>query len=226
VACGSSEGEIKRDMLALDNKLKQKLAGLYLRFLPLRFGSVYIARGSRIRSDIYMGTGSRFTGSATIKGQGKLVVGKYCAIGDNVRIITSNHDVNYINMQYNLQRRIGVVMPASKADTVVIGNNVWIGDSAIILPGAEIGDGAVIGSGSVVTKKLDDFCIYAGNPARFIRCRFDEETLKEIKKLDWWNWDLQKIMEHKEIFSDTVSNKMGLIRRIARKSGGQLERQD
>jgi acetyltransferase-like isoleucine patch superfamily enzyme len=68
----------------------------------------------------------------------------------------------------------------------IIGNDVWIGERAMIKPGLTIGDGAVIGMGSVVTKDVGPYEIWAGNPARLIRKRFDEETIETLLKTKWW----------------------------------------
>jgi acetyltransferase-like isoleucine patch superfamily enzyme len=78
--------------------------------------------------------------------------------------------------------------PKTKGD-VIIGNDVWIGHEALILSGVKIGDGAVVGARAVVTKDVPAFSIVAGNPARIIRMRFDDETIKRLLRLQWWNWD-------------------------------------
>jgi len=78
-------------------------------------------------------------------------------IGHNVVIATLNHDFNPANR---------ISMTAKK---VVIGNNVWIGSSSVILPGVSIGDGSIIGAGSVVTKNVEKNILVAGNPAKIIK---------------------------------------------------------
>ena len=83
----------------------------------------------------------------------------------------------------------------------IIGNDVWIGDRALIKEGVVIGDGAVIGMGSVVTKNVPPYEIWAGNPARFIRKRFDEEIIKELLEMRWWDFD-----------EDTIQRKAEFIR--------------
>lgn len=70
-----------------------------------------------------------------------------------------------------------------------VGNDVWIGERATVLSGLTIGDGAVIGGGSVVTKDVGPYEIWAGNPARFIRKRFDDETISKLEKIQWWNFE-------------------------------------
>ena len=74
-----------------------------------------------------------------------------------------------------------------------IGNDVWIGNRVMIKAGVKIGDGAVIGMGSIVTKDIGPYEIWAGNPARLIRKRFDDETIDAFEKMKWWEWDDNRI---------------------------------
>jgi chloramphenicol O-acetyltransferase type B len=76
---------------------------------------------------------------------------------------------------------------------VVIGNDVWIGREALIMSGITIGDGAVIGARSVVTNDVEPYSIVAGNPARFIRKRFDQKTIERLIEVRWWDWPVEKI---------------------------------
>ncbi|WIY83082.1 CatB-related O-acetyltransferase [Propionimicrobium sp. PCR01-08-3] len=78
----------------------------------------------------------------------------------------------------------------------VIGNDVWIGRGAMILPGVTIGDGAVIGAGSVVTKDVGAYQIVAGNPARLIRTRFTDEETALLQTVAWWDWPVETITRH------------------------------
>jgi virginiamycin A acetyltransferase len=82
-----------------------------------------------------------------------------------------------------------------KGDTV-IGNDVWIGYDALIMPGVKIGNGAVIASRAVVTKDVPDYAIVGGNPATIIRKRFDDETIGRLLKIAWWEWSAEKITEN------------------------------
>ena len=74
-----------------------------------------------------------------------------------------------------------------------IGNDVWIGEGVKIKAGVTIGDGAVVGMGSIVTKDLEPYGIYAGNPAKLIRRRFDDDTIEQLIKLKWWEWSDETI---------------------------------
>ena len=73
-----------------------------------------------------------------------------------------------------------------KGDTV-IGNDVWIGQNATFLPGVHVGDGCIIGANAVVASNIPPYSVVAGNPARVIKKRFDDEMIKLLEKLEWWN---------------------------------------
>ena len=82
-----------------------------------------------------------------------------------------------------------------------IGNDVWIGNRVMIKAGVKIADGAVIGMGSIVTKDIGPYEIWAGNPARLIRKRFDDETIDAFEKMKWWEWNDNKIEEYADKFT-------------------------
>lgn len=79
-----------------------------------------------------------------------------------------------------------------KGDTV-IGNDVWIGQNATIMPGVHIGDGAIIGVNSTVASDVQPYSIVAGNPARFIRKRFDDELIELLERFAWWDKSIEEI---------------------------------
>ena len=81
-----------------------------------------------------------------------------------------------------------------KGDTVV-GNDVWIGQNVTILPGVHIGDGAIIGANSVVGRDVEPYTIVAGNPAKIIRKRFDDELIALLLKFKWWDRGIEKIQD-------------------------------
>lgn len=82
----------------------------------------------------------------------------------------------------------------NKGNTV-IGNDVWVGYEAVILSGVHIGDGAIIGTRAVVTKDIPPYTIVGGVPAREIRKRFDDETIKQLQQIRWWDWPYDKIQK-------------------------------
>jgi virginiamycin A acetyltransferase len=137
----------------------------------------------------------------------KLIIGKFCQIATGVRFIMngSNHAMEGIST-YPFKVFGGEwasrdpMRAVSKGDTVV-GNDVWLGNSVTIMQGKKIGDGAIIGTNSVVTKDVPAYTIVGGNPATEIRKRFDEETIKFLLELKWWDWPVAKITEHLDLIT-------------------------
>ena len=86
----------------------------------------------------------------------------------------------------------------NKGDTIV-GNDVWIGQNVTIMPGVHIGDGAVIGANSVVAKNVQPYTIVAGNPIKEIRKRFSNDEINILLEVEWWNWDIDKIINNLDI---------------------------
>ena len=83
----------------------------------------------------------------------------------------------------------------TKGDTV-IGNDVWIGHDATLMPGVQIGDGAIIATKSVVTKNVEPYTIVGGNPAKPIKKRFSEDIIARLLEMKWWDWDVEKITQN------------------------------
>lgn len=88
-----------------------------------------------------------------------------------------------------------------------IGNDVWLGRNAIILPGVKIGNGAIVGAGAIVTKDVPDYAIVVGNPARVIRKRFESEAIELFNTAQWWNWRPEKIEKYRDLFTDENVNR-------------------
>lgn len=134
----------------------------------------------------------------------KLVIGKFCAIARGVRFIMNgaNHKLSGLST-YPFQifgNGWERVMPESgelpyKGDTV-IGNDVWIGYEALIMPGVSIGNGAIVSSRSVVVADVPAYTVVGGNPARPIRTRFDADVVAALEALAWWDWPVEKISAH------------------------------
>ena len=110
-----------------------------------------------------------------IIGEGKLKIGDYFHSGENITIITSNHnydDKNVKSIPYSKER-------INK--DVIIKDFVWIGHGAIILPGVILGEGAVVGAGSLVTKDVPDYAVVGGNPAKILKYR-DKTNFLRLKR--------------------------------------------
>ena len=130
----------------------------------------------------------------------KLVIGKFCQIAAGVEFVMNgaNHQMNavstfpfYTLAGWDMKAPAPADMPL-KGDTI-IGNDVWIGQNATILPGVHIGDGAIIGANSVVGSDVEPYTIVAGNPAQFIRKRFDEELTNLMLEWRWWDKPVEEI---------------------------------
>ena len=130
----------------------------------------------------------------------KLIIGKFCQIAAGVEFVMNgaNHQMNAVTTFpfYTLEGwSMDPPAPADlplKGDTV-IGNDVWIGQNAVILPGVHIGDGAIIGANSVVGSDIAPYTVVAGNPAKPLRKRFDNELIGLLLEFRWWNRSIEEI---------------------------------
>ena len=120
-------------------------------------------------------------------------IGAFCSIARGCVIGGGAHPTNWVSTSpvfYNGKSVLKANFSNnkfSKYKKTVIGNDVWIGSNCLIKGGVSIGDGAIIGMGSVLTHDVPPYEIWAGNPARFIRKRFDDETIEKLSKTQWWN---------------------------------------
>ena len=130
----------------------------------------------------------------------KLIIGKFCQIAAGVEFVMNgaNHQMNAVSTfpfytleGWNMNPPMPFDLPL-KGDTV-IGNDVWIGQNAVILPGVHIGDGAIIGANSIVSSDVAPYTIMVGNPARILRKRFDDELIDLLLKLKWWDRSIEEI---------------------------------
>ncbi len=134
-------------------------------------------------------------------------IGKFCSIAPSVTIAPGLHDINmvsthpsFVQVSTPLPRVFAKENCITSFKKVVIGNDVWIGEKAIIMDGVVVGDGAVIGSGAVVVKNVDPYSIVGGVPAKHIKYRFDEETISVIQKSEWWNFTEDLLEEKAHLF--------------------------
>lgn len=131
----------------------------------------------------------------------RLIIGKFCALARGVRFLMNgaNHKLSGFSTypffvfgngwEYSEPARDDLPF---KGDTV-IGNDVWIGYEAVIMPGVKIGDGSIIGTRAVVTKDVAPYTIVAGNPAQQVKERFPSDIVSELLRIQWWNWPIDKI---------------------------------
>ncbi len=137
----------------------------------------------------------------------KLIIGKFCAIARGVKFIMNgaNHKISGIST-YPFQifgNGWEKVMPRPgdlpfKGDTIV-GNDVWMGYEALIMPGVTIGNGAIVSSRSVVVSDVAAYTIVGGNPAKPIRERFSPEAIASLEAIAWWHWPIERVTEHLDL---------------------------
>jgi virginiamycin A acetyltransferase len=142
----------------------------------------------------------------------KLIIGRYCSIASDVKFIMNggNHEIAPISTfpfgifgngweKVNEPENMASKYP-NKGNTV-IGNDVWLGYGATIMPGVKIGTGAIVASKAVVTKDVPDYAIVGGNPARIIRKRFADDVIQRLLKIAWWNWEAKTITAHLKLIN-------------------------
>ena len=145
----------------------------------------------------------------------KLVIGKFCQIAADVEFIMNgaNHKMNsvstfpfYILEHWN-QEQPPLSEMRTKGDTI-IGNDVWIGQNATILPGVRVGNGAIIGLNSVVGSNVEPYAIVVGNPAKAIRKRFDDELIDLLIRFKWWDKPVDEIQTLTSLLNDNDFNRV------------------
>jgi len=165
----------------------------------LEGGQVYSRTLRRIFKDYYdVDIGMYTHGSCFRPGQFDrfTTIGRYSSIGPDVKVLNRNHPLSFKGTHgffFNpgltyCDKELVEYIPVS------IGNDVWIGDGAVILPQVtKIGDGAVIGARTVVTKNVPPYAVVVGYPARIVRYRFPKEVIDELIALKWWEKDIEEL---------------------------------
>jgi len=135
-------------------------------------------------------------------------IGKFCSIAAMTRINPGNHPMeragqhhfSYRAASYGLGENDDGFFDWRRADAVTLGNDVWVGHGAILLPGVTVGDGAVIAAGAVVSKPVAPYMIVGGVPARPIRPRFPAAIGERLQALAWWDWSHARLANALEDF--------------------------
>ena len=134
----------------------------------------------------------------------KLVIGKFCALARGVKFIMNgaNHKLTGFSTYpfgiFGQGWEAAVPAPGdlpSRGDTVV-GNDVWIGYDALVMPGVKIGNGAIVAARAVVVKDVPAYAVVGGNPAQVLKTRFPPETVAALEQIAWWNWPVEKVTRH------------------------------
>lgn len=145
-------------------------------------------------------------------------IGRYTCIATDVMTVAGSHPTSrFVSIHpafYSTRKQSGFTyvsedkfsdfnyIDENRKFTVMIGNDVWIGSGVKIMEGITIGDGAVVAAGAIVTKDVSPYAIVGGVPAKVIKYRFDEETIKKLLELKWWEKDQAWIKSHADDFDD------------------------
>ena len=145
----------------------------------------------------------------------QLIIGKFCMIASDVKFIMNgaNHLSNAISTYpFSIFGNGWENAMEGKAypnkGNIEIGNDVWIGYNATIMAGVKIGDGAIIATNATVVSDVKPYTIVGGNPAREIKKRFSSEIIERLLKLQWWNWDIEKITKNVQNLTDLDIDKL------------------
>ena len=151
----------------------------------------------------------------------KLIIGKFCQIAAGVNFVMNgaNHQMNAVTtfpfyIFEGWKQKVPPLNKMSLKGDTIIGNDVWIGQNVTVLPGVHIGDGAIIGLNSVVGRDVAPYTIVAGNPAKVIRKRFDNQLIKLLLKLKWWDKSIKEINELIPILTD---NNLASVKKFLKK---------
>lgn len=147
----------------------------------------------------------------------KLIIGKFCQIASGTQFImgAANHRLcsattypfNVMSEAWAEIAPVHLSQLPHKGDTV-IGNDVWFGRNCVVMPGVKIGDGAIVAAHSVVTKNVEPYSIVGGNPARFIKKRFDDELTELLLRFKWWDLPPDELAEVMPLLCDADLEKV------------------
>jgi len=137
-------------------------------------------------------------------GPERLIIGRYCAIASGVRFVMpgANHaELGPSTFPFGIfgppwDATMDLVMGAPSRGDTVVGNDVWLGYRALVLPGVTIGHGAIVAAASVVASDVPPYAIVGGNPARVIRQRYEADDVERLLRAAWWDWPAALVTEH------------------------------
>ena len=136
-------------------------------------------------------------------------IGKFCSIGPNFCCGLGLHPTNGIStapMFYSTAKQNGMTLckenKVDESKQTIIGNDVFIGANVTVLDGAHVGDGAVIGAGAVVVNDIPPYAIAVGVPAKVVKYRFDEQTIKALLERQWWEGSEEELQKVERCFWD------------------------
>jgi virginiamycin A acetyltransferase len=157
-------------------------------------------------------------------GPARLIIGKFCAIATGAQFLMpwANHPslgvstFPFFIFGGDWAKQTLDVLPSMAGEDTVIGNDVWIGREAVIMPGVKVGDGAIISTRALVTTDVPAYSVVTGNPARLIKRRYEPEEIELLESLAWWDWPIEVITEHAR---DILTGTPAQLLQIAKERG-------
>lgn len=177
---------------------------------------VHLARGDhRIDGLFQVCRGTNINGR--LRNRGRTLMGRYCAFSENLTVVSTNHRTDTLNMNIQLQIRLGFRNNHIGGKVSVIGHNVWGGNGVMILNGITIGTGAVLAAGAVTTKDVPPFEIHGGVSAKRIGSRFHPAVVQQMLEIAWWHWPEEKMLRNEKLSGIRIrpDRNMDLMRFVA-----------
>jgi acetyltransferase-like isoleucine patch superfamily enzyme len=151
-------------------------------------------------------------GIPRINGEGTLKVGKFCSIAEDVKFVLWGHHTNFFTTYPLGHTSQTLDCPRFESHPIrgeiTIGNDVWIGDGATIMYGVKIGNGSIISARSYITKDVKPYSVVGGNPAQFLYTRFNQEIVKLLQDLKWWDLPYEIIRENSSVLMSNDYSKL------------------
>lgn len=197
--------QIRDKFLFLVMRLKWKKANSHNRTVPGRLFDV-----SKVKIGKY--TYGKVNAHTFLNDDATLVIGNYCSIAGSAEfLVGGEHSTNHLFTYPMKQVGLGIGVDTKSKGSIIIEDDVWIGERALILSGVRIGKGAVVGAGSVVTKDVPPYAIVGGVPAKVIKYRFSEEIMMRLQKLNYAGKNLEFYSAHRLILDRELHSEEDLL---------------
>ena len=192
----------RRRLVKLERRIRERA---YANLGATIGDDVHLARGTKLTARTTIDDHVWVNGAATMRGNGTIRIGSWCAIGDELLITTTNHDISRPNVVLRLHWTHDFIELERPAD-VTVGPGCWIGDRVTILGGADIGPGCVIAAGAVVPgKTFPPYSVIGGVPAKVIRPRASSDVVQILLTSRWWTWERERQARNTSFFNADIT---------------------